>query len=70
MKKITMREYLQEYTEKMHELMFDHAFSIKSMSFDCCFCPFKDMCNQDDTDRDCAKFIADHISDMQEYKER
>lgn len=65
---MSMRSFLQAYAENMYTSLFEREHSIKSMNFSCEFCPFREACHEDDTERDCAKFIADHISDMTAFR--
>lgn len=61
---MSMQDFLQEYARNMWASLWDKDSTLRSMSFNCEFCPFREACHNDDTERDCAKFIADHISDM------
>jgi MoaA/NifB/PqqE/SkfB family radical SAM enzyme len=70
MENMSMQDFLQEYARNMLASLWDKDNTLRSMNFNCEFCPFRDICHNDDTDRDCAKLIADHISDMQDFKER
>lgn len=65
-----MQDFLQAYARNMWASLWDKTNSLYNMGFNCEFCPFREACHNDDTERDCAKFIADHISDMQDFKER
>jgi hypothetical protein len=61
---MTTRDFLLAYADNMHTSLCEREHSIKSMNFNCEFCPFREDCHKDDTERDCAKFIVDHIKDM------
>lgn len=66
---MNMKEFMTAYTENMVASMRKHEISLYSISLDCKHCPFYDICHADDAeDMGCADFIAQHISDIKEYR--
>lgn len=68
--KLTMKEFLYAYVDKMVELMNEGAHTLSAMQVNCSACPFRELCHNDDDESGlpCEQFILNQLTDGNNYK--
>ena len=66
---MNMQDFINAYAQSIMEALKNKSLSIYNLSPECQHCPLYDLCHADDAeDKGCADFIAQHISDIKEYR--
>lgn len=68
--KLTMKEFLYAYVDKMVELMDEGSHTFSAMRINCSACPFRELCHNDDDESSlsCEQFILNQLTDGNNYK--